>query len=166
MAEREVEGDEWDDARRLLSDVAGRGEGPLRDESAALFVSLELYGPQSAQIQQMIDMCDRLSDEQCQSIAEAFEERRRMTDEAAWRAAEAAGTNRVTQAGKAAWDLEVSMKSNGFDRDPGIMRSCAWAANDAGLAVSTRDLLGTAGYFMWDYDKLMYPWRAGAEDPQ
>lgn len=128
-------------------------------------MSLELYGPQAAWILRMIDQCDRLEESQLEAMAEAFEERRRMTDEAAWRAAEAVSPIRVKQAGKAAWDLEVSMKSNGFDRDPGIIRSCAWAANDAGVAVSTRDLQGTAGYFVWDYDKLMYPWRVGAGDP-
>jgi hypothetical protein len=125
----------------------------------------ELYGPQHETIQKMIDLCDTLSDEQLELIAHGFEERRRMTDEAAWRAAEASGPDRVKQAGKAAWDIEVSMKSNGFDRNPDVMRSCAWAANDAGVSVSTRDLLGTAGYFQWDYDKLMYPWRCGAGDP-
>ena len=128
-------------------------------------MSLGLYGPQAKTILVMIQQCDTLSDSQLEAMADAFEERRRMTDEAAWRAAEAAGGQRVTQAGKAAWDIEVSMKSNGFDRDPAVIRSCAWAANDAGLAVSTRDLIGTAGYFIWDYDKLMYPWRAGAGDP-
>jgi hypothetical protein len=145
--------------------MAGWGEGPVCDESAALVVSLDIYGPQAALIQSMIDSCDKLSDEQLEAIADAFEERRRMTDEAAWRAAETESPLRVKQAGRAAWDLEISMKSNGFDRNPDIMRSCAWAANDAGLAVSTRDLIGTAGYFIWDYDKLMYPWRAGAGDP-
>lgn len=145
--------------------MAGWGEGPLRNQGAIEVVSTELYGPQATQILSMIEQCDRLSDEQLEAIADAFEERRRMTDEAAWRAAETAGTNRVTQAGKAAWDIETSMKSNGFDRNPDTVRSCAWAASDAGLAVSTRDLIGTAGYFMWDYDKLMYPWRAGAGDP-
>lgn len=125
----------------------------------------ELYGPQHQVIQAMIDQCDTLTNDQLELIADAFEERRRMTDEAAWRAAENESADRVKQAGRAAWDIEVSMKSNGFDRDPDVMRSCAWAANDAGVAVSTRDLLGTAGYFQWDYDKLMYPWRAGAGDP-
>lgn len=145
--------------------MAGWGEGTVCDQGAASIMSLDLYGPQAKFIQAMIDQCDTMSDEQLQAMAEAFEERRRMTDEAAWRAAEAAGGARVTQAGKAAWDIEVSMKSNGFDRDPSVIRSCAWAANDAGLAVSTRDLIGTAGYFVWDYDKLMYPWRSGAGDP-
>lgn len=145
--------------------MAGWGQGPVRHESAASLVSLDLYGPQASLILSMIEQCDRLSEDQLSAMADAFEERRRMTDEAAWRAAQASGTLRVTQAGRAAWDIEVSMKSNGFDRDPSVIRSCAWAANDAGLAVSTRDLIGTAGYFIWDYDKLMYPWRAGAGDP-
>jgi hypothetical protein len=145
--------------------MAGWAEGPVCDQGAALVVSLDLYGPQAETIQAMIDQCDALTDDQLRAMAQAFEERRRMTDDAAWRAAETAGKDRVTQAGKAAWDIEISIKSNGFDRDPSVVRSCAWAANDAGLAVSTRDLIGTAGYFVWDYDKLMYPWRVGAGDP-
>jgi hypothetical protein len=123
-------------------------------------MGLELYGPQHEIIGRMITQCDRFTDDELEAMAAAFIERRRMTDEAAWRAAEDRGKVRVTQAGKAGWDIEISIKTNGFDRDPSIIRSCAWAATDAGLAVSTKDLLGTAGYFQWDYDKLMYPWRA------
>lgn len=165
MEQGEVEGGVGDNARRILGDMAGWGEGPVRHESAPLMIILDLYGPQAQLIQSMIDQCDRLSDEQLEAMADAFEERRRMTDDAAWRAAEAESALRVKQAGRAAWDLEVSMKSNGFDRNHDVMRSCAWAASDAALAVVTRDLIGTAGYFIWDYDKLMYPWRAGAGDP-
>jgi hypothetical protein len=128
-------------------------------------VSRDLYGPQAEVIQRMIDCCDSLTDDQLEAMADAFQERRRMTDDAAWRAAEAASPDRVKQAGRAGWDIEMSLKSNGFDRNPDVIRQCAWAASDAGLAVSTRDLIGTSGYFVWDYDKLMYPWRAGAGDP-
>lgn len=141
--------------------MAGWGEGTLRDKGATDLVTRDIYGPQYEVVQRMIDQCDTLTDDQLEAMAAAFEERRRMTDSAAWVAAEAAGKDRVTQAGRAAWDIEVSMKTNGFDRDPAVIRSCAWAANDAGLAMSTRDLIGTAGYFSWDFDKLMYPWRAG-----
>ena len=125
----------------------------------------ELYGPQHELITRMIAACDSLTDEQVEAMAEAFAERRQMVDEAAWRAAEYVSPERVKQAGKAAWDLKVSMKSTGFDRDFNVMRLAATAANDAGVAVSTLDLIGTDGYFKWDYDKLMYPWRVGAGDP-
>lgn len=128
-------------------------------------MSVELYGPQADVIQRMIDRCDTMTDDELRIMSEAFTERRRMVDDSAWRAAESEGVHRVTQAGKCGWDVEISLKSNGFNRDPEVIRLCGWAVQDAALAISTRDLIGAAGYFVWDFDKLMYPWRAAIGDP-
>lgn len=126
---------------------------------------MEIYGPQADVIQRMIDRCDTMTDDELQAMHDAYIERRRMVDETAWRAAEASGPERVKQAGTSGWNLEVSLKSNGFDRDPELIRVCGWAVQDAALAVSTKDLIGFSGYFTWDFDKLMYPWRAAVGDP-
>lgn len=146
--------------------MAGWGEGPLRDEGQGPEMTDDKYGPQSTLILKMIEQCDRLSDEQLEAMASAFEERGFVTDTAAWDAAIEVSDARMKQTASARWDLKLSIESNGFGRDPEIFRMCAWAANDAALAVSTRDLVGSHGYFMWDYDKLMYPWRVGVGDPE
>jgi hypothetical protein len=114
----------------------------------------------------MIAQCDLLTEDQLAAMAEAFLERGRLQGTPAWHAAQHESEDRVKKAGQAGWDIETAVKVNGFDRDPEMIRYCGAAANDAGIAVSTRDLIGTAGYFMWDYDRLMYPWRVGAGDPQ
>lgn len=124
-----------------------------------------MYGPQAEVIQRMIDRCDTMTDEELQIMKDAYLERGRMIDVAAWRAATNTSAERVKQAGKCGWDLEVSLKSNGFDRDPELVRVCGWAVVDAAVAISTQDLIGTEGYFVWDFDKLMYPWRAAVGDP-
>jgi hypothetical protein len=145
--------------------MAGWGEGPLRNSGEAT-VNVERYGPQAAQIEAMIAQCDLLTEDQLAAMAEAFLERGRLQSTPAWHSAECVSEERVKQAGQAAWDIETALKINGFDRDMEVIRCCGAAANDAGLAGSTRDLIGTNGYFMWDYDRLMYPWRVGAGDPQ
>lgn len=129
-------------------------------------MSVEKYGPQAEQIQQLIDMCGSLTVEQMNVIAEAY--RRRGMNRGAWEAWGAvsqASQEREYQAGAAAHDVEMALQFRGFDVDSRIVRACAAAANDAGLAVSTRDLVGTGGYGPWDFDKLMSAWRAGAGDP-
>lgn len=146
--------------------MAGWGEGPLRNEGQGPEVTEANYGPQTDVILRMIEQCDRLSDEQLELMASAFNERGMVTDVTAWDAAREESDERMKQTASARWDLKLSMESNGFGRDPDVFRICSWAANDAALAVSTRDLIGQHGYFMWDYDKLMYPWRVGVGDPE
>lgn len=144
--------------------MAGRREGPLRDEGSSQVSNEERYGPQAQSIETMITACDTLTLDQLELMASAHELRGHAAGSEAWGAAQHESDLRVKQAGACMWDVEMSMKSNGFDVDPDVIRTCAYAATEAALAVSTRDLLGTSGYFPWDYDKLMYPWRVGAGD--
>lgn len=127
---------------------------------------MEKYGPQWEIIERMITRCDTMTDEELELMRSAYVTRGRVMEAHAWRAAEAESAVRVKQAGGSGWDLEVSLKSNGFDRDPELIRLCGWAAQDAALAISTKDLVGTAGYFSWDYDRLLYPWRMAVGDPE
>lgn len=129
-------------------------------------MSVERYGPQADEVQNLIAMCETLTVEQMTVIADAVK-RRGMNRGAweAWDAAKTASSERERQAGAAAWDVEMAVSLRGFSVDQQIVRACARAANDAGLAVATRDLVGVAKYGPWDYDKLMSAWRAGAGDP-
>jgi len=123
---------------------------------------MERYGPCYEQIEMLIAMCDQLDDEKMATIREAFLERG--TDDAryAWRAAEHA--NRHTQTGAASWDAAVAVKLLGFDTDPDLIRWCSLAATDAGIAISTKDLVGKSGYTQGDYDRLVGPWFSGFND--
>jgi hypothetical protein len=146
--------------------MAGWGEGPLRDPSEGTQVSPEeRYGPNAETIERMIAACDTLSLDQLKLMAHAHGLRGLASGIEAWNAAQAHSDLRVTQAGACMWDVEVSLKSNGFDVDAELIRVCGHVATEAALAVSTQDLIGTAGYFVWDYDRLLYPWRVGAGEP-
>lgn len=128
---------------------------------------MDKYGPQADQVQALIDMIDTLSLEQLQVIAEAV--LRRGVNRGAWEAWAAASETspeRENQAGKAAWDVETALQMRGLEFDSALIRTCSRAASDAGLAISTRDLVGVGRYGPWDFDKLMSAWRAGAGDPQ
>jgi hypothetical protein len=125
-----------------------------------------MYGPQSEKVERLIAMCEELTLPQIQTIADAS--RRRGMNRGAWEAWQAAhqtSSEREKQAGNASWNAEVAIQFRGFDLDPTLMQALARAVNDAGLALSTEDLIGTNGYGPWDYDKLMSAWRAGAGDP-
>lgn len=127
---------------------------------------MERYGPQAEAVQRLIGMCEMLTPDQMQVIADAST--RRGVNRGAWEAWTAAretSPEREQQAGAAAWDVEMALQLRGFDVDETLIRACARAVNDAGLAVATRDLIGVDGYGPWDYDKLMSAWRAGAGDP-
>lgn len=127
---------------------------------------MELYGPQADEVLRLIQMCEELTVDQMAVIAEAVK-RRGMNRGAweAWAAASSTSPERENQAGKSAWDVETALQLRGLDVDSGIIRACSRAAADAGLATSTKDLIGTGSYGPWDYDKLMSAWRAGAGDP-
>ena len=146
--------------------MAGRGKGPLRDEGPSEVTPVEKYGPQGDLIEKMVLICGTLAPEQMFDIAEAH--RAVGVNRGAWEAWSAARSipGREKQSGAAAYAVEVAMKLNAlFVEDDETLRACGWAANDAGLAVSTRDLVGLPGYTKWDFEKLMSAWRAGAEDP-
>lgn len=136
--------------------MAGGRQGPVRDESPK--VSMDRYGPQYEQVQMLVEMCDGLSPDRMHKMVEAYMERG--TDDAryAWRAAEKAG--RVTEVGHASWDVQVAAKLAGFNVEPSELVMVGFCATDAGIATSTRDLIGTAGYTQGDYERLMGPWMA------
>jgi hypothetical protein len=130
--------------------------------------AIERYGPQGEVIERMVLICGTLGPDQMFDIAEAH--RSLGVNRGAWEAWAAArmSPGREKQSGAAAYAVEVAMKLNAlFIEDDETLRACGWAANDAGLAISTRDLIGLpgSGYSKWDFEKLMSSWRAGAEDP-
>jgi len=126
---------------------------------------LERYGPQAELIVKMCAMCDTLTLDQMMDMAEAH--RQLGVNRGAWEAwAAAKAAGREKQSGVAAYAVEQAMKLHLlFVEDDETRRACGWVANDAGLAISTRDLVGRPGYSRFDFDKLMSAWRAGAEDP-
>lgn len=145
--------------------MAGRGEGPVRDEGPPEVTPAD-YGPQTGSIMLMIDECDRLTDEQLGAMAGAYIQRGPSTDNSPWHAALQVSKERMEKAAQARADLKLSIESNSFGRDPDLFRVCSMAAGDAALAVATRDLIGQHGYYVWDYDKLLFPWRVGVGDPE
>lgn len=145
--------------------MARRGSGPVRDEGASEVSAEEQYGPQGEWIIRLVAQCDKLEPDQIVAMAQAH--RNLGINRGAWEAWTAARRTsalREEQAGASSQAVEYAIKLNAiFIEDEDIRSACGWAASDAGLAVSTRDLVGSHGYTQFDFEKLMSAWKAGAE---
>jgi len=91
------------------------------------------YGPQTAQIEALLERARNLSDKETEALRDAWHARA-----AAWAAAWVAAW-----AAWAAWDAG---------------REAVWAARDAVLALVVRDLIGQHGFTQEHYDTLVEPW--------
>jgi hypothetical protein len=139
--------------------MASEWQGPVRNEGT----SVSDYGPGQDAVETVLAMIEMLDGEKIVAIGDAWRERGPDNAGHAWNAAENSG--RLKQVGSASWDCTMAVQmhhlafSGMFPHD--LMRSCAWAANDAGIAACTQDLIGSYGYTQEDYDVLIAPWLAG-----
>lgn len=120
-------------------------------------MSLETYGPMFESIQGLIYLTDFLDEDRMAQMGYAYRERGPDDAKYAWRAAELAG--RVKETGRASWDVKQGVEVNAFGYERQNKLFCSTAAADAGIAVATRDLIGTAWYGQSDYDRLVFPWK-------
>lgn len=139
--------------------MGGEWQGPVRDEGQAVTG----YGPSQDAVETVLAMIEMLDGPKVVAIGDAWVERGPDNAGHAWNAAEKEG--RMKQVGEASWDctMAVQMHDMVFTGmfPPDLIRSCAWAANDAGIAACTQDLIGSHGYTQEDYDALIAPWLAG-----
>lgn len=139
--------------------MASEWQGPVRDEGQ----TVTGYGPGQDAVETILAMVDLLDGEKLVSISDAWTLRGPDNAGHAWNAAEHAG--RLKQVGEASYDctFAVQMHHLAFSGDfpHEIIRCAAWAANDAGIAACTQDLIGSYGYTREDYDALIAPWLAG-----
>jgi hypothetical protein len=112
----------------------------------------------SDDIEMVVALGDQMTEEDMQLIFDAYILRGADDGRYAWRAARAAG--RESQVAAAAGALSKEIEINGFDRDRGLVTITSRAAFDLGVAIATRDLIGTEFYGISDYERLLYPWRA------
>jgi len=121
------------------------------------------YGPSQDAVETILAMIGMLNGERFVTICDAWNERGPDNAGHAWNAAEKEG--RLTQVGAASWDctMAVQMHDMVFTGmlPHELVRSTAWAANDAGIAACTQDLIGSHGYTREDYDALIAPWLSG-----
>lgn len=112
----------------------------------------------SGEVEKAVAKGDHLSDEDMQKIMDAYILRGADDGKYAWRAAREVG--RETEVAAAAGAMAKEIELNGFDRPRGLIVIASRAAFDAGVALGTKDLIGTAFYGLSDYDRLLFPWRA------
>ena len=101
----------------------------------------ERYGPQTAQIEALLERVRNLSGDETQAFRDAWDARDAGRD-ADRIAARAAATD-------AAWDTAWD-----------TARAVAWAAWDAVLALVVRDLVGQHGFTQEHYDTLVALWES------
>ena len=108
----------------------------------------ERYGPQTTQIEALLDRARNLTDKEAQELQAAWD-----ADRNAWYSARAARGAAWAAARDAAWDAAEDAQY--------AAESAAWAARyawDAVLALVVRDLIGQNGFTQKHYDTLVAPW--------
>ncbi len=103
------------------------------------------YGPQTAQVEALLERARNLTDKETEALRDAWDARA-AARAAAWVAAWAAW---------AAWDAWDARDARAA-WDAG--REAVWAARDAVLALVVRDLIGQHGFTQEHYDTLVEPW--------
>ena len=106
----------------------------------------EHYGPQTTQIEALLERMRNLSGDETKALRVAWDAREARDAWDAWDAARAAGgapRDAASSAARDAWDAA---------------RDAAWAAWTAVLALVVRDLIGQNGFTQQHYDTLVAPW--------
>lgn len=116
------------------------------------------YGPQTAQIEALLERVRNLTDDETQALAAAWAAAWRAWDAwdawvAAWLTAwDARVAGRVAAVrDAAAWDAEDAARAT---------RDAARATRDAVLALVVRDLIGQHGFTQAHFDTLVGPWES------
>lgn len=139
--------------------MAGEWESPLRHEGS----TVTGYGPCQDAVETILAMVEMLDGERLIAISDAWILRGPDNAGHAWNAAEHAG--RLKQVGEASYDCTYAVQTHHLafsgDFPQEVIRASSWAANDAGIAACTQDLIGSHGYTQEDYDALIAPWLAG-----
>ena len=110
----------------------------------------ERYGPQTTQIEALLERARNLTDEETEAIREAREAREAQDAWVAWGTARPADRD-------AAWEAAWEAAWAAWDAD----WEAAWyAARYAVLALVVRDLIGQNGFTQEHYDMLVAPWES------
>jgi hypothetical protein len=112
----------------------------------------------------LVEMTGRLDAHRIREIAAAYRLHGLPHKQFALAAAKLA--QRETEAYRAARDVSTGVHLMGMvnEHDPLDTRLAAQAGSNAGFAVATEDLIGTAGYSYREYAALVDPWFAGFTD--
>jgi hypothetical protein len=122
------------------------------------------YGPLTEQVEHLVGMTDLLDAERIERIAQAY--RARSLPHARLSIIASKKVGRHSEVCTAMRDMATSVQVIGIAReyDPADVALATWAAKNAGVAVATEDLIGTMGYSLSEYIKLIDPWLAGFAD--
>ena len=116
----------------------------------------ERYGPQTPQIEALLERARNLTDDETKALRDAWTARdadRDDAQEAAWDAWDAARAAARAAARDAAWDPAQDAAWT--------VRDAAWDAFwDATQALVVRDLVGQNGFTQEHYDTLVAPWES------
>lgn len=122
------------------------------------------YGPQYGEVLRLLETADLLDSDRIAEIAAAYQAHDRPFPRYCYVAAREAG--RETETANAGHDMTRQVEVYGitYAGDPYDVQLVIRASGNAGLAMATEDLIGTEGYSMQEYARLMDPWLAGFLD--
>ena len=108
------------------------------------------YGPQTTEIEALLDRVRNLTDDEAQALADAWD--------AVWDACDAAWVAACADA----WDAWVAAWDAAWDAWDAIWDVCdaTRATRDVVLALVVRDLIGQHGFTQTHYDTLVAPWES------
>ena len=122
----------------------------------------ERYGPQTAQIEALLERAHNLSGDETEALRDAARAAGRAASRAAWDAAWDADRAAARVAARAAaWDAAGTAGDGWVVRRTARSAWYGWAsAWDAVLALVIRDLIGQHGFTQEHYDAMVGPWES------
>jgi hypothetical protein len=120
----------------------------------------EEYGPMALHILDFMSQVDDITTGQLEQVNHRAAYRGPDLATYAWRAARAAGREQqVANAGEACSNAVKMLQLLADMGTNDAVKAAARSANDVGIALASRDLIGTEFYGRSDYERLVYPWK-------